>query len=316
MGDLENQLLRFPSGAHDDLCLVGETLIKTDKGDVRLEDIQLGDKVITRNGLKEVVGKRYTGIKEVITRCGLTGTPNHPIITKSGIKDLTNLDISDILHIWNEKLSCIEERSITDILIQKDINLDVITGDTINGKHHHFHFIDKCGLIILERYQKVMSFITKMVTHLTMNFQILGAYQTQLTPQTTLMNLKELPKQGRILELPDWKQVNGTSQKQVENGTPKWQKEFGKKRKVYNLVVEDNHEYLANNILVHNCDALQMLTTILEFPKGIKKAVSGDNLFDRIRQIAIDAKKPKDKHYIFGGKRMGFRGIPYKVDYK
>ena len=75
-------------GSHDDLCFVAGTLILTNNGQVPIENIKVGDMVLTREGYKpvEITTSSY---KKVITNLGLTGTSNHPIITANGIKPLT-----------------------------------------------------------------------------------------------------------------------------------------------------------------------------------------------------------------------------------
>src|SRR3990167_133554 len=76
----------------DDVCFIGDTLIMTDKGQVPIKDIKTGDMVKTRKGYFPVIGlsNRET---EVITKFGLTGTPNHPFITKQGIVKFKNLNV-------------------------------------------------------------------------------------------------------------------------------------------------------------------------------------------------------------------------------
>ena len=140
-------------------------MITTDKGQIPIQNIKPGDFVMTRKGLKEV---EYTSqrIKQVITRFGLTGTPDHPVITKKGVKMLANLKASDIIYIWNEKQSFIKEKSIIDTQVQKGDNTKSIFGDTTSGKNHQLHFIDKFGLTILERFLKDVLFIIKIIIFL------------------------------------------------------------------------------------------------------------------------------------------------------
>ena len=154
MGDLENQLIRLRSAAHDDLCLVGETIIQTLRGKVKLEEVKEGDYVLTRNGYQKVLNKIYSGEKEVVQWGNLIGTPNHPVITKDGVKRLDSLHVCDMLYIWNEKLLHIEERTTIDILNQKGVNIGFIFGDTTNGKSRLSLCIDKSISTILEKSLK------------------------------------------------------------------------------------------------------------------------------------------------------------------
>src|SRR5690606_16342284 len=47
-------------------CFVGETLITTNKGDIPIENINVGDLVLTREGYKPVLKKFDNGVKKVI----------------------------------------------------------------------------------------------------------------------------------------------------------------------------------------------------------------------------------------------------------
>ena len=62
----------------DDLCFVGGTKIATPFGSKNIEDIKVGDLVLTPIGYKKVINTSNHE-DEVITNCGLTGTANHPV---------------------------------------------------------------------------------------------------------------------------------------------------------------------------------------------------------------------------------------------
>lgn len=272
----------------EDNCLIGNTKIKTINGTKKIKDIKRGDFVLTRNGYKEVIESEKTGKNKVIKRFGIIGTKDHPIITKKGIKKLENLNVSDILYIWNEKLSLIEAKPIT---VTQKLKAD-IEGFIFVGiqKLCHFIYIDKFGLIILEKYLKGLLFTTKMKTLLTTILTILNLLVIQhivsciQISQNILKNLKKILK-----NTPGKKLKNGIKALRVENGTACMQKNNGKTEKsikkyvlfvtrctkrfflkglsfvqenakaeveVYNLKIQDNHEFIANGVLVHNCDSL------------------------------------------------------------
>lgn len=301
--EMEEQLLKFPIGLHDDIidaCFVAGTKILTDRGQVNIEDIKSGDIVMTRNGYKKVAQAWCSGKKEVINNLGLIGTKNHPVITKGGIKDLQYVSTSDTLYTWNEKLSSITESNIIDTLKAKENNTEHTSGHIQRIKHLLYHYIDKCGQIIMGLYLKVFTFIIKTKILLTIILKILKSSVHQLTHvYTHLKNIVRLCRE-RILTLRENTQINGMGQMRVEHGTEyKRNNHYGVnlkvlfvmnviantyqtlkdhlsfvlknvqteykqevlerkiqttiKRKVYNLEVEDEHEYFANNILVHNC---------------------------------------------------------------
>ena len=245
------------SGVHDDECFTAGTLILTNKGNIPIEELKIGDLVMTRQGYKKITaaGNR---IKKVIAKFGLTGTPDHPFITKQGIKKFINIEVSDILYIWNQKLFSIEEKNIIDFQNQEGDILGYITGVIQNGKNLLNHYTGKFMRIIMKRFQKDVLSIILMVIHLTILSEISNQFQEENIQKSiqTMKNSKR--KQNIILKnMQDQKQDYGINQKREENGIKR--KRLNKdlaKRRVYNIAVEDSHEYFANNILVHNCDAL------------------------------------------------------------
>lgn len=276
--------------AHDDYCFIADTKILTDKGQVNIQDIGLGDLVMTRNGLKPVIkiGSRYA---RVITKLGLTGTPDHPFITEEGIKRFESLAIHDKIHVWNERLSSIEVKTITDILTQSVGNLGSIIGGTTNGSNRLLHYIGRFILIPSVLFQRAGLYIIKIITLLTMNPLILSP-----SPEPNInRNMRVNPDVQRSQEgTSNWrarKQKNGMGVRQGLNGTKDMpltrytanqsrvfansvlnlfsmlgkvvrgivqsfaRQEIDGCKKVYNLQVLDAHEYFANSILVHNCDS-------------------------------------------------------------
>lgn len=87
-------------------CLSGESNITTNKGYVKLKDIQVGDKVLTENGtFQTVLNKFDNGIKKTIkirTNFGeeLICTPNHKILTQNGWKEAQFLNKKDIIKCY------------------------------------------------------------------------------------------------------------------------------------------------------------------------------------------------------------------------
>ncbi len=242
-------------GEHDD-CFVKGTLILTDTGNKPIEEIKIGDLVMTRDGYKPIVNTRKT-LKTVINNIALRGTPSHPIIlADNSQKELCKITQNDKLHIWNqqnnkiEKLSFIEARNIIATQTHQGDNIGSTIGDTINGKGHQLHYIDKFGLIISEIFLKVLQFIIKTTIHLIILLVILKYYLVQYMQSIICQNVekkrnvtaKHVKKNLFITQLEKLNSVliNATQYKEG--------KEY-----VYNLQVADCHEYFANNILVHNC---------------------------------------------------------------
>lgn len=321
MGDLENQLIRLRSVAHDDLCLVGDTLIKTNKGNIKLENIKVGDLVLTRNGYQKVINKIYSGEKKVVKWGNLIGTPNHPVITTEGIKRLDSLHVCDILYIWNERLLSIEEKSTIGYLLQREDNTQSIFGDMINGKLHPYLYIDKYTQIISEKYLRVLSFIIKMKTLLITNLQIwflcrnLNICDSIQVSHIESKELRKLLVEHYIQKNVNKEQEIGIKVQKDTHGMLTMQSHIHlSARKVYNLTIENNNEYFANNILVHNCDAVSMLPEMLSYAPTREKEKPKEDVFRFLqKQTAMyRGNTLRTSQYMFGQKRKD-SVVPAKV---
>ena len=77
-----SELLEFPAGSHDDQCFVAGTKVATLFGDKPIEKIKAGEMGLTPFGLKRVLFSGKTGTRNVISKFGVTATPDHPFITR------------------------------------------------------------------------------------------------------------------------------------------------------------------------------------------------------------------------------------------
>lgn len=91
----------------DDLCFVRGTKIATPFGDRNIEDLRVGNYVLTTNGYQKIIrtSKRQA---EVICNVGLCGTPNHPVYSKilDDYKTLKTIKEHEIVKINNYRYEC------------------------------------------------------------------------------------------------------------------------------------------------------------------------------------------------------------------
>lgn len=99
----------------DNVCFPAGTQILTVNGSVSIENLQVGDRVITPQGSQVItaVSKRaYTGGMTMIESTSgiIVATDNHPFMTIMGWRDASDVNAGDILHTAGDK--CAEVTSV------------------------------------------------------------------------------------------------------------------------------------------------------------------------------------------------------------
>jgi phage terminase large subunit-like protein len=249
--ELEDQMTSWIPGEGDspDRCFVAGTLISTENGDIPIENIKVGMKVLTRCGYKRVVacGLTSENSKTVDVEFSngkvLTGTGNHPIYIKGkGFIPMDALVHSDEVLTCEENLLCITELPLQDTQILK-VNpaAAIITRSSKNVTVRSFtRFIDKCGKMFMGKSQKDVTFTTKTGTSATILLIILN-----VLPQKNMLRGTEtgVPMNRK----PTWTGLdrllrNGTHREKGINGTLNMVREPGKAEKqlrepVYNVAM-------------------------------------------------------------------------------
>lgn len=188
--ELITELLKFPRYRYDDLCLIKGTKIATPFGDRNIENIKVGELVITPLGYRKVIASEFTGYKQTISRLGLEGTYNHPVFVHK--KGFVNLDAVQynvdrlclriliywtLRNLWNlmESPTVVWEGKESIIsLSQIPIREESVLRD----------FMLLYGKLLVERkYLKLFTFIIKTATHLTTIPIIWSAYRLGNTIQ-------------------------------------------------------------------------------------------------------------------------------------
>ena len=299
---LEEELAAFPRGKHDDFCFAAGTKVMTINGNKNIEKIRKGDRVLTRNGYKLVIESKCTGIRNTIKRVGITATPDHPFITRSGIKRFDKLKPSDRIYMWNEKRLFIEEKSFIDTLSPQEDIFGYISGVTMFIKEIQFLSIGQYGLKNLVKFLQNTLSIIKTEIRSIMTFLIWNYLLNLNTCLSMLLSQTEFYSQRKISNLPESMLPFGMEVRKERNGTAFMQRNHGRKENLihyhvlgvnqnlshysatpsivpadamedtgglptYNLLIEGSHEFFANGILVHNCDALSFISEVLIPPR-------------------------------------------------
>jgi len=258
----------------DELCLAQGTEVSVLQGIKKIENICEGDYVLTRNGFKKVIKAGLTGIKEVyelkVANRVLYLTGNHKVYTQYGYIRADKLNKnSEVLLCRKSQLDCVRNSTI--------INITKLMTDIINcqGRVVQPVCTEMFGNIITDKLLKDMTYITKMKTGQTTKLKILK-----------VLHEKNIVQNICLAELL-FGRKNNTARNQLINGKTKYQKYIYAKTvkkntvlsgnvlcsvhpnvekhfiksiqkknlllPVYDLTVEDDNEFFANGILVHNC---------------------------------------------------------------
>jgi PBSX family phage terminase large subunit len=211
-------------GSH---CLIAGTMIYTGNGLKPIEKVEVGETVLTRAGFKKVLNAgltiKNTQVMKLVFSNGsqLVGTPNHRIFVQG--KGYVTMDTvrynDDIIIVCPLKKLSIKELFLGDSLNQKTSQTGVIlTPSQSSAKKALTDFIEKFGKTTMEKFQRVATFTTKMVTGITMQLKTSSVYPAKTTKLFTanseLLNLSTIRKCFLKLQ-------NGIIQKKVKTGIRK-----------------------------------------------------------------------------------------------
>lgn len=107
-GDVRDKVK--PKEKWKDFCFIAGTMIRTSKGQIPIEEINIGDFVETDIGLRKVLVSQITGYDRPTVKvtfsngAELIGTSNHKVFLKNGLKiPLDLLRYGDIMSIWEDR---------------------------------------------------------------------------------------------------------------------------------------------------------------------------------------------------------------------
>lgn len=247
------ECLLFPTkGVHDDVCFAEGTKITTIHGDKNIEDIKIGDVVIVPGGTSKVTQCGITGIRDVMEKIGLVGTPNHKIFNGKEFISLESHDVSegvDTICVKNQirwisrKLWYGMEQN-TDSWERKDIILA-----SIPQMRNEEPLLKVCmwpfmSFIREKKYRKAMSYIIKMVIHSIIQLKILSVWNLNNTLNS--LNHKIHSKWQNISTKCVNLLKNGIDLKKDEHGTENMQRDQESTNSHAPALCVENHLNLQN----------------------------------------------------------------------
>lgn len=198
-----------------DACFIAGTLISTDRGRVPIEDVRVGDRVLTRAGLRLVLNSGETQGASSVFRVQLSngkeliGTGNHPVWANGGWVNLNTLRYADAIlpewslllwSLWSPLLGLsdidsmasstgdIQTPSANQIVSIFERACRIVIGATVSC-------ILTSGSIIRDLFQRGMRSITGTGTQPTIESEIFGVSQRSNIGSST----SRLPDSGRLL---------------------------------------------------------------------------------------------------------------------
>lgn len=281
----------FEASWCDELCFIFNTLVATPCGEIGIQDISVGDEVLTRAGCRRVTGTRNrkasVGRIRFDNGTELIGTAEHPVLLSHGWTSLSDLAIGDMacaMRVSNGKAS-------GGIPIEGKITNIAEPGRW--GEETEPGFIGKFTGPFMVLYRKVSTFITRMATIETMPSAIWNCSLAVSTWPITGKPRRFHGPIGRTCPSRSFcASIAGSRLAAVAEEGKRFARDVnsdelrqnGKRaahaataglglsadldtfavsvvstwepvgeRTVYNIQVEDQPEYFANGILVHNC---------------------------------------------------------------
>jgi hypothetical protein len=172
LSELETQMTQWvpsdPKAKSPDRCVAKGTLIATINGDVPIEDIHVGDLVLTRSGYRKVLASTLTERNADVLRLTLSSgkildcTPNHPIwVEDRGKVPAWTLSKRDRLVALEFRSLSSTAKSTGAILTAKASQQPVISTTTqTNAEKAVTHFIKTFGNSIVGQFLKNATYTT------------------------------------------------------------------------------------------------------------------------------------------------------------
>jgi predicted phage terminase large subunit-like protein len=256
----------FPEGRLKDQCLAEGTMISTSNGQVPIEDVSVGDLVLTRFGFFPVSWSGCTGsespVLKLLAKDGsfIESTTSHPIFTK----ERGFLRLGTIAGMFNISGSCENENQKS----KSSFSMGSHSGDTLNQElgviestitpqglleNQNRICTEQFGLQNTEKFQPGASFIMSMKTRLTTRSTTSNALQTLNTREFTRKAVDfRRQRSESILQRLGISRKRGTLQKKGEHCMLKMEKsrcssERKKSLSVKSVEINSNQRTLEQN---------------------------------------------------------------------
>ena len=242
--DKDGKLLNEPI-AFNDHCFVAGTMVRTPHGETPIEQVKVGDMVMTSEGPRVVENWWNNGCKKVLRvkfifcnfSVEITATPEHKFKTQKGWKELQKIKKGDTLLLFSTLTESRLGNTKENVIIQTDA--PVCTA--------------MCGSSTMAKSQKGMTYTTKTETPITTPLRTSNVLQKKNTTASMPKNgncVACRKNNGNTLHIFRNSQNNGTPAQRVWNGTGsmelKEHKTYPNARPFVNAVVGHLHTDIYN----------------------------------------------------------------------
>lgn len=223
LGEFLDQFSAFPAGAHDDMCFAAGTMVATLFGDKPIEQISEGEYVLTPFGLRRVLWSGQTGVSEVITRVGLTGTAKHPVFSCEDNSYHKLETLTDTVHCDKLYLKGVVLWKYRKLLSSTELNTDswapedtiLVSPNPMKAEGMLKDFMLRCGSFIrAKQFRKGMKFIIRTATLLITTTATWSAYREACIVQC----IRQRIKSGLTSMKSGLLRLSGTRARKAENG--------------------------------------------------------------------------------------------------
>jgi phage terminase large subunit len=231
-------------------CFVAGTLITTIRGQKPIEQIKIGELVLTREGFKPVLSswkkrKLHTVLKaEFSDGTQITATPNHPLwLEEKGFTYLDSLRYGDIINtIWQNKYyqkqlnSMASNSDVIQTLQNPTIDAITVRAATILNEVCN-HYTLKYGSQFTVKFLKALKFTIKTEIRSIIQSKIWNVLLQKNIVRNIFLKLSDLQTRENTLKQSDLCHLLGIHQLKGANGIPNTEKKFLETdRKFQNLV--------------------------------------------------------------------------------
>jgi hypothetical protein len=252
-------------------CVGIGTLITLRRGMVPIEQVVVGDEALTRSGWKRVKAAGQTGTKQTTDFYGVPLTLDHRVFCNgrfSKVSDIIEL-CSKSIHLFIHKSSFSMAQPFVDIQTRSaEVN---VSTTPVGSKDERSAYTWPSGRALTGLFLKAVKSIIKMKKRRTTISVTLKRFLSELTAGITskvfpLMVSTSI--EGICISVPTHKGVPFVAQTSClvieERGfatriVTKPITQLGEPIPVFDLEVEDVHEFFANGVLIHNCEKLSLL---------------------------------------------------------